>query len=121
MLVESSSDHANIIDCNKYKVQLIELKKELQDLMDESIEDSKPVELDQTRVGRLSRMEAMQEQAMAIEVAHRRHIQMLRIDAALQRIEEGEFGYCVICGEDIEKERLAIDPAVHSCVVCAES
>lgn len=109
------------IDVDMFRARILALKQELKELIEESVEDSKPVELDQTRVGRLSRMEAMQEQEMALEIANRRYIQMQRFDAALARMDEGEFGYCVVCGEDIEKARLEVDPAVPSCIVCASA
>ena len=82
-------------------------------------DDRRPVQLDQTRMGRLSRMEAVQEQAMAIEIERRREVEMARIDAALQRLAEGEYGSCVTCGERIEPGRLELDPAIPLCLGCA--
>ena len=82
-------------------------------------EERRPVELDQQSVGRLSRMDAMQVQAMAQAVETRRQGRLQRIQAALQRVEDGEYGYCVDCGEDIPAKRLAIDPIVERCVDCA--
>ena len=55
-------------------------------------DDRRPVQLDQTRIGRLSRMDALQEQAMAIELERRREVELARIDAALERLAEGEYG-----------------------------
>jgi RNA polymerase-binding transcription factor len=78
-----------------------------------------PVELDQSRIGRLSRMDALQGQAMAQDAERRRKIELQKIDAALERIEAGEYGSCVNCGEEIPKARLDFDPAVASCVDCA--
>ena len=78
-----------------------------------------PVELDQQSVGRLSRMDAMQQQAMAEAEARRRQAEIARIDAALKRIEEGEYGWCLECGEAIAPRRLEIDPAVARCIGCA--
>ena len=82
-------------------------------------DERKPVTLDQSMVGRLSRMDALQNQAMALEAERRRSIEIKRIDAAMVRIKEGEFGYCSICGEDIERKRLEHDPTVASCIICA--
>ncbi len=88
----------------------------------ESTQDSrKPVELDQTSVGRLSRMDALQTQAMQLETGRRRDLELKRIESALKRIEEGDFGYCVTCGEDIEEKRLAHDPTFPTCVACART
>lgn len=84
-------------------------------------EDSRrPVTLDQQSVGRLSRMDALQVQAMANAVDARRQVRLRRIDAALARIADGDYGICVTCGEDIPAARLAIDPATPLCVDCAE-
>jgi DnaK suppressor protein len=81
--------------------------------------DRKPVDLDQTTVGRLSRMGAMQQQAMAMETERRRVAELQRIEAALRRIDEGEYGYCVSCGEEIAPKRLELDPTTPTCINCA--
>ncbi len=78
-----------------------------------------PVTLDQQSVGRLSRMDALQGQAMAKAEEERRQQRLRLIDAALQRIDEGDYGYCVWCGDDIPAKRLAFDPAAAQCVDCA--
>ncbi|MDP1966434.1 MAG: TraR/DksA C4-type zinc finger protein [Reyranella sp.] len=91
----------------------------LRDLQDSTAESRKPVELDQTSVGRLSRVDAMQRQAMALEVERRRGQEKLRIEAALRRVDAGDFGYCIACGEAIASKRLAIDPTVPTCIRCA--
>ncbi len=83
-------------------------------------DERKPVELDQQSVGRLSRMDAMQVQAMAQAVDARRQARLRRIEAALQRIEAGDYGACADCGEDIPAKRLAVDPATERCVDCAQ-
>ena len=78
-----------------------------------------PVALDQTQQGRLSRMDALQQQAMAAETQRRRLRQLQSIDAALQRLHDGEYGYCLECGEAIDANRLALDPAVAACITHA--
>ena len=78
----------------------------------------KTVELDQQAVGRLSRMDALQSQAMAQAQARRRAAERQKIHAALKRIDEGEYGYCTDCGEDIEPKRLDADPAIALCLDC---
>jgi DnaK suppressor protein len=94
-------------------------RDELLRLSQATAEDAKPVELDQTKVGRLSRMDAMQVQAMAAESDRRREIEIKRIDAALKRLDEDEFGYCTSCGEDIAPKRLDSDPSAPLCIDCA--
>lgn len=78
------------------------------------------VELDQTRVGRLSRMDAMQAQAMSQEAKRRREIEAGRIKQALARIETEDFGYCIKCDEEIGVERLKLDPSNPFCINCAK-
>jgi DnaK suppressor protein len=77
------------------------------------------VELDQMRQGRLSRVDALQQQAMAAETHRRRVADLKRIAAALARIETGDYGYCLTCGQAIAPGRLEIDPAAAECVRCA--
>lgn len=78
-----------------------------------------PVELDQTSVGRLSRIDAMQVQAMAVAGQKRRLAELARIEAALRRISDEDFGYCSVCGEEIAAGRLEHDPSVTTCIHCA--
>jgi DnaK suppressor protein len=92
---------------------------ELEELSSGSGESRAAVELDQTRVGRLSRMDALQGQAMAQATEVRRQQEIRRIRAALERLAEGEFGACVQCGEEIADKRLELDPAVPTCIDCA--
>ena len=103
------------------RARLIAERDELRRLIDAHEEARRPVELDQARVGRLSRMDALQGQAMAIETERRRKLELRRIDAALARLDEGEYGACVECGEDIEKRRLDLDPTAALCIDCANS
>ncbi len=77
------------------------------------------VELDQQAVGRLSRMVALQNQAMAKAQQSRRDLETRRLEAALTRIDNGEFGFCDDCGEAIALGRLKLDLAANKCVSCA--
>ena len=83
-------------------------------------EARRPVALDQQSVGRLSRMDALQVQAMARAVEGRRQGREARIRAALGRLDEGEYGFCLGCGDDIPAARLAIDPTTARCVACSK-
>ena len=82
-------------------------------------EERRPVELDQQSVGRLSRMDAMQVQAMAQAVEARRRGRLRRIAAALKRMDSDDYGICTSCDEDIPLKRLEIDPALERCIDCA--
>ena len=82
-------------------------------------EGQRTVELDQQSVGRLARMDALQNQAMAQAGGRRRDLMAKRIAAALQRLDEGSYGECLDCGEEIADARLAQDPTVPLCISCA--
>lgn len=108
------------IDIKVLKKKLLAHRQEILDDCANTEGDRQPVELDQTSVGRLSRMDALQSQAMAIETDRRRHIELQHIEAALQRIEDGEYGECQNCGENIAAKRLEIEPTASICIDCAK-
>jgi len=94
-------------------------RAELQALLNSTQINRETVELDQSKVGRLSRMDALQGQAMALESERRRIAELKRIDAALKRLDGDDYGYCVRCDEEIGAARLEFDPAVTNCIRCA--
>lgn len=94
-------------------------RAELVALREQSADSRKTVMLDQQSVGRLSRMDALQAQAMANAAEERRAAEIARIDAALGRVDDGSFGECLRCGENIGDKRLEIDPAATLCIDCA--
>ena len=106
------------MDAKQARKKLLEEQESLATLRQQSEEARAPVMLDQQAVGRLSRMDALQKQNMELATEHRRQQRLLTITATLQRIEAGDFGYCIICGEDIAPQRLAFDPAVACCIDC---
>ena len=77
------------------KKQLESARKDVLNLIESTVEDRKPVELDQSQFGRLARMDALQIHEMALEQERRREIELQRIDAALKRLEDGEYGFCI--------------------------
>ena len=91
----------------------------LQNLRDKSKDARAPVELDQQSVGRLSRMDALQKQNMELATEQRRQLRVKAIQAALSRIDAGDYGYCLVCDEAIAPQRLSFDPAIASCISCS--
>lgn len=79
-----------------------------------------PVSLDQQAVGRISRMDALQQQAMANAQEQQRTRELMAIERAFARIRDEVFGYCENCGEDIAIGRLKVSPSVALCVRCAD-
>lgn len=103
-------------DLDYFRGKLLERKAELEALVETAAEASDPVQLDQTSVGRLSRMDAIQGQAMAQETERRRLAEISRIDAALARMDDGEYGYCIVSGDPIPRARLELDPSAATTV-----
>ncbi len=103
----------------RFRRQLLQQQQALLGLQETADEAAGTVELDQTSVGRLSRMDALQGQAMSRERDRRRQIELQKIVAALRRIEAGDYGDCVRCDEEIAIRRLELDPAAPLCIDCA--
>lgn len=105
------------IDLAFFKKRLEQRLKELTD----SQKTDAPLELDPSRVGRLSRMDAMQQQAMSQAAARLVDMEKQRIRTALKRMTSGDYGYCANCEEDIAEGRLRVDPSALTCIDCARA
>ena len=108
-----------VIDTSAFAEILRARLAELEALSKLSEDGRAVVALDQQSVGRLSRMDAMQAQSMALATEERREADRARIAAALRRIESEDYGYCLNCDEEIAPRRLEIDPAAPLCLDCA--
>lgn len=104
---------------NLFRNTLLENRKILMTAIEGETESSKTVELDQSTMGRLSRMDALQGQAMTKETKQRHEEGLRNISSALSRIESGDYGYCLKCDERISTARLEVDPAASLCINCA--
>ncbi len=65
-------------------------------------------------------MDAIQRQAMAIETERRRKLDLRRVEAAIESLKSGDFGYFIACDEKIPIKRLKFDPACTTCIKCAK-
>lgn len=101
-----------------YRKLLQNLRKEIKEYLASSKGASETVELD-TAIGRLSRMDAMQDQQMALELRRRREMQLQRIQAAFERMSLGTYGQCLSCKQLISEERLELSPDAPLCVKCS--
>jgi DnaK suppressor protein len=115
----SAGDTPPGVDAGAVRRRLLADREALLAASAASADSREPVGLDQASVGRLSRMDAMQQQAMALAAERRRASALARIDAALSRVDAGEYGWCARCGEAVGPGRLALDPATPTCVACA--
>lgn len=109
-----------MLDLEAIRTRLLNLKAEILAEQESTDEGGDPVELDQARVGRLSRMDAMQNQQMHLAAARRRQQQLQKIEGALTRLDAGNYGYCFKCDCKINPERLGANPTATRCIDCAE-
>jgi len=108
-------------DATRFRKLLLELREELIASQMDGKEASGTVELDQMRVGRLSRMDALQAQAMSKAANSRRQVQLKAVEAALRRVESDDYGLCRECGNYIKIQRLEFDPTARLCIACANA
>jgi len=99
---------------------LVGLRQTLRAVLGAGEESSKPVALDQSSVGRLSRMDAMQVQQMAKASQRSNQLRLQRVVQALRLVDEGEYGLCRRCEEPVGYRRLKARPETPFCVVCQE-
>ncbi len=107
------------MDIKLFKSLLLDKKAILMKEEEAGKEAAQIVELDLTSVGRISRMDAMQRQAMAIAANQRRQLELQKIGVALKRIDSEDYGYCLECDEELAEPRLKLDPAAPLCINCA--
>lgn len=108
-----------IPDQEYFKQQLLLKKKVIQLEAEMGTDSAAAVMLDQSSVGRVSRVDALQAQAISVAAQERRAADLRNIEAALIRVKEGEYGYCQNCGVDIAFSRLEINLSTKYCVKCA--
>ena len=106
------------INLSEFKILIEDKLKELRKEDKLGKVSQQIVELDQQSVGRLSRMDALQTQAMAQAQKRRRNAMQVVLQAALKRIDEGEFGFCDDCGDEIGQSRLMANPIITKCISC---
>ena len=98
--------------------ELLKQKSALKSLLLENEDTSKPVQLDQQALGRVSRIDAIQQQKMAVANRTNQEFTLVQIVKALRRIQEDDYGYCQKCDKCIPYERLLIRPETNFCIQC---
>lgn len=119
MLLTQHSTSMDPRECQRFRAVIEKRLDELTAADSSKRDEARPVELDQTRVGRLSRQDALQSQALSVAALERSRAQINRLRRALKKIEDDDYGWCEECGEAIPEARLEIDPAADYCVACA--
>jgi DnaK suppressor protein len=101
----------------KFRSLLDELAAELRAAISQR-DATEAVQLDSS-IGRLSRMDAIQSQQMALALKERQRQQLIRVERAQRSIHDGTYGICKLCGGLIAEERLETQPEATVCVACA--
>ena len=104
----------------KWRTKLVELRASLEAELSGAKEAARPVDLSQP-IGRLTRMDAMQEQQMAMARLDRMRTRLQAIASALSRLDAGSYGECLKCEEDVEPRRLEARPETFLCLSCQKS
>lgn len=112
-------DEHSAADRERLTVALSNLDAELLKMIDNLKEATETVMLDQGQQGRLSRIDAMQAQKMAIAQRDRARVRLTRVRNILETAHEDDFGCCGECGEPIPMKRLLARPDSVLCVECA--
>ena len=108
------------IDTEVFRQRLHDELRQIAETVAQAKSAASIVELDQSSVGRVSRIDALQQQALAQSMQERLHTRQRQIEAAMARIDNGIFGLCCACDADMEPDRLNADPATVCCMDCAE-
>jgi DnaK suppressor protein len=91
---------------------------ELQQQIELAAPAASTVVLDQSKVGRLSRMDAMQQQHMADSTLQQSKRRLILVQKALAKINNDDYGYCELCDEIIAFARLQVNPEAALCLKC---
>jgi DnaK suppressor protein len=98
---------------------LLRLQQELEKLLDVTRSASRPVDLDEP-IGRLTRMDAIQQQSMTVAQRQRHDIRLRQVRQALAAIQGGTYGLCRRCAEPIGGPRLHARPESPYCLDCQD-
>ncbi len=106
-------------DQSRFRALIEDRLRSLETAIGDSAQSTEVIAPD-TAIGRLSRLDAMQAQQVALAGKRRLEEERSRLLQALGRIGLGTFGTCLRCGNDIALERLEHQPDAVVCVPCAE-
>ncbi len=104
-------------ESEELRADLLALREGLQADLEQSAQAGKPVDLDEP-IGRLSRMDAMQQQKMVQAQRERLKLRLGQVKGALASFGRDEYGECRRCGEPIPYKRLKVRPEAPFCIDC---
>ena len=113
------ASHLTIEQQTELRAELERQLRRLERSMRTTTRTLRPAELDQSAVGRLSRMDTMQTQGLTKGLQEREQAKLGQITEAMKRLDAGTYGRCVVCGDSIAFERLLVFPEAPNCARCA--
>ncbi len=113
-----TSESLTELRITNFKRQLESQQQNLQIQLQQTDDSTKPVTLDQQSVGRVSRIDAIQQQQMASANKDHTIALLKQVDAALKRIKSDSYGLCLVCDEPIALPRLDAHPPAANCITC---
>ncbi len=120
MFIMNLNDYYSRMDDQQISRTLAQLRQSLLDDLERGAMGSETVALEQNKVGRLSRMDALQQQAMHKASQSLIRKRLVQIEKAMNALDAGEYGYCEACGDQISDARLQVRPESLMCVPCQE-
>ena len=115
----NASRHLTSEQIDSLRAEIVDEIDSLATRMELSASTVLPVDLDPGTVGRLSRTDELQNQAMALNLRDREEQRLTDLERALERIESGEYGTCASCGGEIPHARLEAFPETATCKACS--
>ena len=112
-------DDLTDVQIDELRADLLKLRENLRAFLKSSLEGSKPIDLDEP-IGRLSRMEAIQQQQMTAAARSRSSLRLRQVEGAMQRITRDDYGFCIECDDAIGHKRLKARPETPMCVGCQD-
>lgn len=119
-MVSIDMNHLTTVQLTRLKQQLQLQESELGQLLSGRSAQTQPVLLDQQAVGRVSRIDAIQQQQMAKAGQQQTEQQLIAVKAALRRMDDDDYGFCEACGQIIVLARLEIKPEAQYCIGCQD-
>ncbi|MEX2281695.1 MAG: TraR/DksA C4-type zinc finger protein [Gemmatimonadota bacterium] len=112
------NEHLTLAQINALRAELDRQLRKLQGSMRTTARAMRPVQLDESSIGRISRIDNLQTQGLTKELQEREQAKLGQINEALKRIEAGTYGVCVVCRKPISFERLEVFPEAPNCAAC---
>jgi DnaK suppressor protein len=105
---------------DELREELVAGRARMEEVLEISRAGARPVDLDEP-IGRLSRMDAIQQQQMTIANRGSYERKLRQIETALEALDKNEYGYCRGCEEPIGYRRLKARPETPFCLVCQDA